>query len=390
MKLSFVRLAAIAGVSALVLAGCAEPPATEPEPGDDTTVVATETAEEPTDETGEPTDETTGDDDVATGDFKACMVSDDGGFDDKSFNETAYAGLTRAAEELGIEMNQIESHAESDFAPNVQAMIDDNCDIIVTVGFLLADATEAAATQNPDVNFAIVDYDSFEGIDNIRGLLFNTAETSFLAGYLAAAQSTTGVVGTLGGLNIPTVSIFMDGYAQGVEHYNEVKGAEVRVVGWDVEAQDGLFVAGGFGDVAGGRNAAETLIAQGADIVFPVAGPAGEGALQAARDSGGNVKAIWVDTDGCESTDYCDVLYTSVEKAMDVAVFDTIQAALDGNFTSERYVGTLENEGTQLSDFNELDADVSDEVKAELEQLKADIISGEIVITSEAQPVTTG
>ncbi len=318
------------------------------------------------------------------------MVSDDGGFDDKSFNETAHAGLMRAADELGIETNQIESHAESDFAPNVQAMIDDNCDIVVTVGFLLADATEAAATQNPDVNFAIVDFDSFEGVDNVRGLLFNTAETSFLAGYLAAAQSATGTVGTLGGLNIPTVSIFMDGYAQGVEHYNEMKGADVRVVGWDVEDQDGLFVAGGFGDVAGGRNAAETLIAQGADIIFPVAGPAGEGALQAARDSGGNVKAIWVDTDGCESTDYCDVLYTSVEKAMDVAVFDTIAAALDGSFTSEHYVGTLENEGTQLSDFHELDGDVSDEVKAELEQIKGDIISGDIVITSEAQPVTTG
>lgn len=353
---------------------------------------ATEAPADPGDETtdettDEATEDVTGDD--ASGDFKACMVSDDGGFDDKSFNETAYAGLTRAAEELGIDTNQIESHAESDFAPNVQAMIDDGCDIVVTVGFLLADATEAAATQNPDVNFAIVDFDSFEGVDNVRGLLFNTAETSFLAGYLAASQSNSGVVGTLGGLNIPTVSIFMDGYAQGVEHYNEVKGEDVRVVGWDVEAQDGLFVAGGFGDVAGGRNAAETLIAQGADVVFPVAGPAGEGALQAARDSGGNVRAIWVDTDGCESTDYCDVLYTSVEKAMDVAVFDTIAAALDGSFSPEHYVGTLENEGTRLSPFHELDGEVSDEVKAELEQIKGDIVSGDIVIASESQPETS-
>src|SRR5699024_6026875 len=139
VKLSFIRLAAIAGVGALVLAGCAEPPAAELEPGQETTAVGTEATEEPTEEaTAESTVEETGDD-VATGNFKACMVSDDGGFDDKSFNETAHAGLMRAADELGIETNQIESHAESDFAPNVQAMIDDNCDIVVTVGFLLAD-----------------------------------------------------------------------------------------------------------------------------------------------------------------------------------------------------------------------------------------------------------
>lgn len=380
MKPSFIRCAALASAAVLALAGCAEPPTTEPEPGEDT-AVPTETAEPG----GETTDATT---EEATGevDFKACMVSDDGGFDDQSFNETAYAGLTRAANELGVETDEIESHAEADFAPNVQAMIDANCDIVVTVGFLLADATEAAARQNPDVDFAIVDFESFEGIDNARGLVFNTAESSFLAGYLAAAQSQTGVVGTFGGLNIPTVTIFMDGFAQGVAHYNEAKGESVRVEGWDVEAQDGQFVPNGFGDVAGGRNTADTLMAQGADILFPVAGPAGLGGLQAAQASGGNVKAIWVDTDGCESTEFCDVLYSSVLKAMDVAVFEAIRDSLEGNFTSEHYVGTLENDGTALAPFHELDGDVSDETRAELEQLEADIISGAITIESEAQP----
>lgn len=385
MKLSLIRVAAIASAAVLALAGCAEPPATTPEPGEGTeTPIATE---DPTDEETDATEEP-GDGGEAGGaaDFKACMVSDDGGFDDQSFNETAYAGLMRAADELGVQTDEIESHAESDFAPNVQAMIDADCDIVVTVGFLLADATEAAAQQNPDVKFAIVDYDSFEGVDNARGLLFNTAESSFLAGYLAAAQSNTGTVGTFGGLNIPTVTIFMDGFAQGVEHYNEAKGASVNVVGWNVDSQDGQFVPGGFGDVAGGRNTADTLIAQGADVIMPVAGPAGLGGLQAAEASGGNVKAIWVDTDGCESTEFCSVLYSSVVKEMDTAVFDSIQAALDGSFSSEHYVGTLENEGTSLAPFHELDAEVSDETKAELEQLRADIISGAIVIESAAQP----
>lgn len=382
MKQIMLRLTAALGVSALALTGCAEAPdapatATEAAPasGAESTAAATDDASQPADGN------------AAASDFKACMVSDDGGFDDRSFNQTAHQGLMRAGEELGIETQEIESHAESDFAPNVQAMIDENCDIIVTVGFLLADATEAAAKQNPDVKFAIVDYDSFEGVDNARGLVFNTAESSFLAGYLAAAQSKTGSVGTLGGMNIPSVTIFMDGFAQGVEYYNQEKGASVKVVGWDAEAQTGQIVAGGFGDVAGGRNSAETLMAQGADVIFPVAGPAGLGALQAAQASGGDVRAIWVDTDGCESAaDYCDVLYSSVEKAMDVAVFDTIKAAMEGNFTAEHYVGTLENEGTRLSDFHELDGEVSDETKTELEEIKQKIIDGEIEITSKSQP----
>lgn len=376
---SWARVTAAAAVCALAVVGCAEAPDEQTAPGE-TTGTTTDAATPQTTES-----QLSGED--ALDDFKACMVSDDGGFDDRSFNQTAHDGLVRAGEELGIETQEIESHSESDFAPNVQQMIDANCDIIVTVGYLLADATEAAAKQNPEVKFAIVDNESFEGVENAKGLVFNTAESSFLAGYLAAAQSKTGAVGTLGGLNIPSVTIFMDGFAQGVEYYNEQKGTEVKVVGWDAETQTGQIIPGGFGDVAGGRNSAETLMAQGADIIFPVAGPAGLGALQAAQASGGDVRAIWVDTDGCESAaEYCDVLYSSVEKAMDVAVFDTIKAAMDGDFTAEHYVGTLENDGTGLSDFHELADEVSDETKTELDQIKAEIIAGEIEITSESQP----
>src|SRR5690606_22423921 len=190
-----------------------------------------------------------------------------------------------------------------DFAPNVQAMIDANCNIVVTVGFLLATATEAAAKQNPEVDFAIVDNSSFEGVDNAKCLIFNTSESSFLAGYLAAAMSETGTVGTFGGAEFPTVRIFMDGFAQGVAPHNEVKGTDVNVIGWNAETQDGQFVPGDdpFQNQAGGKETADTLIAQGADIILPVAGPAGLGGLQAAQASGGQVKAIWVDTDGCIS-----------------------------------------------------------------------------------------
>lgn len=373
-----LKLASVIGVSALVLAGCATAPETAT-PGEPTEAVS------PSDDTSMETTEAT----EPTGDFKACMVSDAGGFDDKSFNETAYNGLMQAKDELGVETGEIESNSEADFAQNIQAMIAADCNIVVTVGFLLANATEAAAKQNPDVDFAIVDNGSFEGVDNAKGLIFNTAESSFMGGYLAASMSETGKVGTFGGAKIPTVTIFMDGFAQGVEYYNEQKGGDVQVIGWDADTQDGQFVPGSdpFGNIAGGKETANTLIAQGADVLLPVAGPAGLGGLQAAQASGGKVNAIWVDTDGCISApEFCGNIVSSVYKGMDVAVFDAIKASMEGDFSGEEFVGTLENEATGLSPFNEFEDKVSDETKSELEKIKEDIISGAIEITSEAQP----
>jgi len=143
------------------------------------------------------------------------MVSDFGGFDDKSFNETSYKGLLQAKEQLRVETAQIESKEESEYARNVQSMIDAKCGVIVTVGYALANATEAAAKQNPNVKFAIVDNESFDGVDNAKGLMFDTAQPAFMAGYVAASLSQTGKVGTFGGADYPTVRIFMDGFAHG-------------------------------------------------------------------------------------------------------------------------------------------------------------------------------
>ena len=163
----------------------------------------------------------------------------------------------------------------------------------------------------------------------------------------------------------------------------------MQVLGWDAAKQDGQFVPGDkpFEDTKGGQRTAQGLISQGADIILPVAGPAGEGALQAAKASGGKVNAIWVDTDGCVSAaTYCPNIITSVYKAMDVAVFDAIKAAKDGTFTNEPFVGTLENEGTGLSPFHDFDSKVPAELKTEVDTIKADIISGKIKIESKSQP----
>ena len=326
------------------------------------------------------------------GAFKACMVSDSGGFDDKSFNQTSYKGLQDAAAELSIETGEVESQTAADFAKNIDSMVDADCNVIVTVGFLLSDDTLAAAKANPDIKFAIVDNNdpkTYPAVKNLKPLVFNTAESSFLAGYLAAGMSQTKKVGTFGGAKIPTVTIFMDGFAQGVQYYNEQKSAQVQVLGWDAAKQDGQFVPGAkpFENKAGGQQVAQGLASQGADIILPVAGPAGEGALQVAKASGGKVNAIWVDTDGCISAaTYCPQIITSVYKALDLAVASAVKAAKNGTFTNEPYVGTLEDEGTGLSPYNDFESKVPAELKAEVDRIKADIIDGTIKITSKSQP----
>ncbi|HYH34116.1 MAG TPA: BMP family ABC transporter substrate-binding protein [Nocardioides sp.] len=313
-------------------------------------------------------------------DFKACMVSDSGGFDDKSFNQTSLAGLTRAEDELGIDSATIESASDAEYADNLQSLADEGCNHITTVGFLLGDATREAAEANADIDYSIVDFEftdpeTFEPNppENAKGLTFDTGQPSFLAGYVAAGTSESGTVGTFGGLNIPTVTIFMTGFLQGVEYFNEENDADVKVIGWN--GKDGSFTED-FEDQAKGQQVAEQMIQQGADVIFPVAGPAGLGGLQAAKDAG--AWGIWVDTDGCESAaEYCDILLTSVMKGMDVAVKDAIQASVDDEFSNELYTGTLENGGVGLADFGDA---VSDDTAAAIEDLEQQIIDGSISV----------
>ncbi len=351
------RFAAVIAIAALSLAACGD------RPDEESTDEPTTSESSPTEETSAPAEEV---------DFKACMVSDSGGFDDKGFNQTSYKGLTDAAEQLGVQTGQVESNSDTEYGDNIQAMVDEGCNEITTVGFLLGDATLAAAKANKDVDFAIVDYAYEKAPKNLKGLVFNTAEPSFLAGYLAAAKSETGTVGTFGGLNIPTVTSFMTGFKQGVEKFNEDTGGDVQLLGWD--GTDGSFTED-FEDKSKGQNIAEGFIQQGADVIFPVAGPAGLGGLQAAQVN--VVWGIWVDTDGCVSAaEYCDSLLTSVMKGMDVAVTEAIGASLEGSFSNELYVGTLENGGVGLAPY--ADGEVDADLEATIEDLKAQIISGDI------------
>lgn len=324
-------------------------------------------------------------------DFTACQVTDTGGVDDRSFNQTAYAGVEQAADELGFEPQVLESQSEADFTPNIQAFLDQDCGLIVTVGFLLGDATAEAAEANPDQLFAIVDNDLFDteteqdrNYDNVAELVFSTDQAAFLAGYTAAAMTETGTVGTYGGINLPTVNIFMKGFQLGIEQYNADEGTDVQLIGWDNAADDGLFT-GDFEDESKGRATTQTLLDQGADIIMPVAGPVGLGTIAAIEAAGSDAKVIWVDTDGCVSVEEsCDMFLTSVMKNMDVAVNDAIIAGADDSFEAGTNLGTLENDGVGIAPFHEYDDEVPQEVKDRLEELRDDIIAGDIVTSPAA------
>jgi basic membrane protein A len=310
------------------------------------------------------------------------MVTNSGGLEDRSFNQSSWEGLESAAEEYDIDAQVLVSSSETDLGPNVEQAAASGCGFVLTVGYELATATEEQAAANPDVDFAIVD-EVVTG-DNIKPIVFDTAQAAYLAGYLAAGVSKTGVVATFGGGNQPPVTLFMDGFVDGVAKYNEVHGTAVVALGWDKEKQDGSFT-GDFEDLNKGKVLAQGLIDQGADVILPVAGQVGEGAATAALDAG-DVSII--DNDGYDTlpADYRPLLLTSVLKNTADAVVEITKASMDGDFENSAFIGTLENGGVDIAPFHDLDGSVSAELAAEVDALREDIISGTITVTSPSTP----
>lgn len=320
--------------------------------------------------------------------FLPCMVSDAGGFDDKSFNQLGYEGLQAASATLGVEPITVESSSESDYSPNIQSLIDQNCTLIVTVGFALASAASEAAIANPDLEFVSIDdvvdtdFDGETDAPNIKPIVFDTAQAAFMAGYAAASFSEAGKVGTFGGMNFPTVSIFMDGFAQGVDYWNEEKGDSVEVIGWDREAQDGVFT-GGFEANQDAINAAQGIVDQGVDVLLPVGGPIYQSAASVIRDSGREIALLGVDADLFETDPtVADLLLTSIRKLIDVGVEEAVTAAGQGEFDATQFVGTLENEGVGLAPFHDFESKVSPDLQSELDAIQAGIIDGSITVES--------
>jgi basic membrane protein A len=268
----------------------------------------------------------------------------------------------------------------------------EGCDFIVTVGFALATATRDAAQVDTDVNFALIDSvvtnDDFSTLvlDNVKPVLFDTAQAAVLAGYLAAGASKTGVVGTYGGMPFPSVTIFMDGYADGVAHYNEVHGTDVQVVGWDKAAQNGTFV-GSFDDQVAAKTITENLLDQGADVIMPVAGTLFKASVEAIKDGGGEQAIIGVNSDVYNVAPEDSQYYlTSVMKNLTTAAKEVTLAAADGKFDNTPYVGTLENGGVGIAPTHDWESKLDPALLDEVAQLQADIISGDFVVESPSSP----
>jgi basic membrane protein A len=317
------------------------------------------------------------------------MVLDTGGVDDKSFNQSSYAGMKAAnAANPNIKISYVPSNSSNDYTPNLNAEVAKKCDPVIAVGGLMGTNVTKAAQANPSTHFAEVDYPS--AASNMYGMQFNTAQGGFLAGYLAAGYSKTGKVATFGGADIGPVTIYMDGFWEGVQYYNQQKGKSVQVLGWTEKNQKGgTFVPGNnpFGDQNAGQSISQTFINQGADIIFPVAGGSGLGAGAAAEKSGGKVSVIWVDTDGCVSAaQYCNVFLTSVTKGLASAVQTYLSQAATGTFPTGNYIGTLQNGGTGLADYHEFASKVPQSLQSEVNDVKSKIESGAITITSPSQP----
>jgi len=325
---------------------------------------------------------------ATTGKFVGCMVSDTGGVDDRSFNAAAWAGMQAAqAANSSISVKFSQSTSPSDYTPIINTFVSQKCNIIVTLGFAMGDATKAAAKANASQKFAIVD--NVTPGANVNSLVFNTVQDAFLGGYLAAGMTKTGKVATFGGQEFPTVTIYMDGYWDGVQYYNQKHGTHVQVLGWDEKTQKGSFT-GDFTNQTKGQTLTQTFISEGADIIFPVAGNVGLGAAKAVQQADAaagsqKVNMMWVDVDGCVSApQYCKYFITSVQKGIVAAVSTAVTGTANGSFKGGNYVGTLANGGVALAPFHDFDSKVSSTLKNELAQVKAGIVDGSIKIATKS------
>jgi basic membrane protein A len=314
---------------------------------------------------------------------KVCVALDTAGINDKSFNQSSYDGAKMALSKgYASSIKYWPAKSNADYAPNINKMIAEKCTLIIGVGFLLGDAIAAAAKANPSVKFGFVD--GWGLGNNVKAITYKTDENSFIVGYMAAALSKTGKVGTYGGIPIPTVTIFMEGYANGVAHYNLMKDKDVKVLGWNTETKTGTFL-GGFDDTTKALQTSISLEQQGADFIFPVAG--GMQATTAAnsqKTKKSNV--IWVDAKVMNTgAQYANVTPVSVVKGLAEGVLATVKEAHDGKFTSKEYVGTMANKGVSIALTPAWNSKIPASLKAEINQLSKDIASGKIIALNSVE-----
>jgi basic membrane protein A len=318
---------------------------------------------------------------------KACLALDTGGVDDKSFNAASWAGA-QSVKSASVSVEYLPAASSADYAGNIKKFVDKKCNVIIGVGFAISSAIVASAKANPTIKYAVVDdaaldcnadYSVCNPVANVKGLTFATQEAAFLAGYVAAGSSKTGVVATYGGAPYPTVTCFMSGFKQGVEYFNTKNKKTVKVLGWD--GKNGEFI-GDFQNTAKALQTSKNFEQAGADVILPVAGGLGAVTAQNSIDSKKSL-TIWVDTDGYVSANkYKSVLLTSVMKGLGESVAAAISETAKGKFTNAAYVGTLKNGGTKIARYHDQAKRVPSKVQNEVRTIANDIIAGKIKVTA--------
>jgi serine/threonine protein kinase/basic membrane lipoprotein Med (substrate-binding protein (PBP1-ABC) superfamily) len=319
-----------------------------------------------------------------------------GGIEDKNYNGPCTKALSDASTQLGIIGLSLQPGQPSDIAGNIQQFLGGKPDLIITLGLPAGIATATAARANPDQKFVIVDYSfpdcwagAVEGQDcgssialpNVLGLTFQTDQAAALAGYLAAGMSRTGKVATFGGIQVPGITSVMKGFQAGILQYNLKHARNVQLIGWDNATQQGVFI-GNFDSRPDGKDAAERLYFQGADIILPLAGEAGVGAAIYCSDSR-NCLVIGFDSDWFFSyPEYGIVELTSVQKRIDLAVFERVQFLTHGSFKGGTVFYDLANGGVDLAPYHNFENQVPQSLQDELSMLKASFINGGITVDS--------
>lgn len=292
------------------------------------------------------------------------LITDVGGVNDGSFNQSAWEGLQRAVTDLGIEANYLESATDADYAPNIETFVDEDYDLIISVGYMLADATKAAAEANPDSRFAIIDDATIE-LDNVTCLMFRQEQASYLVGYVAGLMTKSNNIGLVIGMANENMNQFGYGYCAGALDANP-----------DITIQQ--FNANSFADSATGKTNANTAITNGADIVFHAAGATGLGVIEACQEAG--VYAIGVDSD--QSSVAPDTIITSAMKRVDNAVYDTVESLLDGSIQGGVHTYDLSVSGVDIAPTQDL---LTEEVIAAVEEVKTKIINGEVKVPASKE-----
>ena len=296
--------------------------------------------------------------------IKVGMVTDVGGVNDKSFNQTSWEGL-QALDPNVFEINYLESKTDADYQTNINTFIDEGYDLIISVGFMLAGATREAAEANPDQLFAIVDDDTCQDLDNVCCLMFAQEQASYLVGLVAGSVTESKTVGYVQGMVTEPMNKFGVGFVTGV--------LEVCP-----DAKIEQYNANSFSDIAIGTTAAKDMITKGADVIYHAAGGVGNGVMNACDEAG--IWGIGVDTDQAVVLNL-DSIITSAMKRVDVAVQDVSKAVAAGEFKSGVALYDLSNGGVDIAPTRD---NIPAEVLEVVENAKAKVIAGEIVVPTLA------